>query len=104
LRLAARGLRVSVWDAAVEHVARFEICEHEARDGMVAYEDFEDFVESLNTPRRIVIFEQEADSAALALRSLLRETDRLLEYPHCVGALPFDELALLELTLVFQLG
>jgi 6-phosphogluconate dehydrogenase len=104
LRLAELGLRVSLCDASAVAVEEFVARNAGSRGGLVGYVNCEDFVESLNAPRRIVVFETAASPAAGALRTLLRATDRLLEYPLREEDVPFDDLAQLEMTLVFQMA
>ena len=104
LRLAAMGLRVSLWDASPGSAEEFVERQDGTRGGLVGYADCEDFVESLNSPRRIIFFETEAGPVSALLRTLLRETDRLLEYPLLGEDVPLDELTQLELTLVFQMA
>jgi 6-phosphogluconate dehydrogenase len=103
LRLAGLGLRVSIFDASAGLVEEFVTHHAGTRGGLVGYVDCEDFVESLNAPRRIVVFETSAGPAAGALRTLLRDSDRLLEYPSHEEEVPFDDLAQLEMTLTCQL-
>jgi hypothetical protein len=104
LRLAAMGLRVSLCDASPGCVEEFVVRNAGARGGLVGYTDSEDFIESLNAPRRIVVFEMATGSASAALRSHLLEPDRLLQYSPPEDDVPLDDLALLEATLLFQLG
>jgi 6-phosphogluconate dehydrogenase len=104
LRLADLGLRVSLYDASSGIVEEFAARNAGARGGFVGYVNCEDFVDSLDSPRRIVVFETAPGPAACALRTLLRDTDRLLEYPLHEEHVPFDDLAQLEMTLVFQMA
>jgi len=104
LRLAAAGWRVSVWDASARVVEEFVASHDGTRGGLVGYADSEDFVESLNTPRRIVLLELQTGSPSALPRALLRETDRVLEYPVYDEDIPCGDVAQLELTLVFQLA
>lgn len=98
------GLRVSLWDVSAGSAEGFVAGQEGTRGGLVGYADCEDFAESLNTPRRIVVFEREAGPASFSLRPLLGDTDRLLEYPFHEEAVPFDDLAQLEMTLLFQMA
>ena len=104
MRLSTLGLRVSLWDASAASVEEFITQHAGTRGGLVGYTDRLDFVESLNAPRRIVVFEMPAGFAGASLRSLLRETDRLLEHPWQDKAVPIDDLEQLELALLFQLA
>lgn len=105
LRLAARGLRVSVWDAAAGSVREFVAGHAAARGGLVGYSDCDDFVESLDRPRRIVIFSSETSPAPAPLRAPRPDTDRWLEYPSAVSIeARCADLDLLELTLLFQMA
>ncbi len=103
LRLAARGLRISLWDFAPETTEEFVVAQQATRGGLVGYSDMEDFAESLGSPRRIVVFESAEGRFAVQLRSLLQECDRLLEWPVSDEGVSADDLDQLELTLIFQL-
>lgn len=99
LRLAARGLRVSLWDRSGQVMEDFVASNATTAGGLVGYADRDDFFESLNSPWRIVAFDMEAGTVARSLRV----SDRLLEYPFIeVLSTPAD-LDQLELTLIFQL-
>jgi 6-phosphogluconate dehydrogenase len=104
LRLAATGLRVSLWDASPGSAEEFVARQDGTRGGLVGYADREDFVESLNSPRRIMLFETGTGPAPASLRTLLRESDRLLEFPLHEQDVTLDDLAQLEMTLVFQMA
>jgi 6-phosphogluconate dehydrogenase len=104
LRLAELGLRVSLWDISAGIVEEFVAHYAGSRGGLVGYVDCGDFVESLNAPRRIVVFETAAGPLAGALRALLGDADRLLEYPLREEDVPCDDLAQLEMALVFQMA
>ncbi len=104
LRLAAAGLRVSLWDASAGAVEAFVTSYDSARGGLVGYADCEDFVESLNTPRRIVLFEPQTGLRSALPRALLEPADRVLEYPVYDEDIPCGDVAQLELTLVFQMA
>jgi 6-phosphogluconate dehydrogenase len=104
LRLAALGLRVSLWDASAGEVEEFVTSHAGTRGGLVGYTDRGDFVESLNAPRRIVVFETPTGLEGASLRTLLLVTDRLLEYPWQDETVSSDDLAQVEMTLVFQLA
>ena len=104
LRLSTLGLRVSLWDASAASVEEFITQHAGTRGGLVGYTDREDFVESLNAPRRIVVFETPSGFAGASVRTLLRDTDRLLEHPWQDKAVPIDDLEQLELALLFQLA
>jgi 6-phosphogluconate dehydrogenase len=100
LRLAATGARVSLWNSSAARVEDFVAQNAGTRGGLVGYSDREDFVASLNTPRRIVMFETAPRSAA-SLRTLLHATDLLLEYPLPKDAVPSGDIEQLELALLF---
>ena len=104
LRLSTLGLRVSLWDASAASVEEFITQNAGTRGGLVGYTDREDFVESLNAPRRIVVFETPSGFAGASVRTLLRDTDRLLEYPWQDETVSSDDLAQIEMTLVFRLA
>jgi 6-phosphogluconate dehydrogenase len=103
LRLAATGARVSLWNSSAARVEEFVAQNPGTRGGLVGYSDREDFVASLNTPRRIVMFEIAPRSAA-SLRALLHATDLLLEYPLPEDAVPPGDIEQLELALLFLHG
>lgn len=104
MRLSTLGLRVSLWDESAGKVEEFVAYNAATRGGLVGYTDCADFVESLSAPRRIVVFETPAGFAGASPRTLLRETDRLLEYPWQDETVSSDDLAQIEMTLVFQLA
>ncbi|MGD0578179.1 MAG: NAD(P)-binding domain-containing protein [Bryobacteraceae bacterium] len=56
LRLAARGCRVSLWDASFATVEQFALDHIDTRGGLLGYEDLEDFFDSLALPPRAVFF------------------------------------------------
>lgn len=103
LRLAATDVRVSLWDSSAASVEEFVDQNAGTRGGLVGYSDREDFVDSLSTPRRIVLFAPGAQSEA-SLRALAHGTDRLLEYPWPADTISSEDLEQLELALLFQLG
>lgn len=103
LRLAADGLRVSLWDASFAELEEFVTANMAARGGLVGYANADDFFASLNTPRRIAVFEREPRSLTVSLRSRLQETDRLLEAPWDDPAFDAADASVLELTLTAQL-
>jgi 6-phosphogluconate dehydrogenase len=103
LRLAAVGARVSLWDDSAASVEEFVAQNAATRGGLVGYTNREDFVESLNTPCRFVVFTSPTGLETAALRTLLREADRLLEYPWQDEPVSSDDLAQIEMTLLFQL-
>jgi 6-phosphogluconate dehydrogenase len=104
LRLAAAGLRVSLWDASAGALEAFVTLNVATRGGLVGYASSEDFFESLNTPRRIAVFETGPGLLVASLRPSLQEPDRLLEFPWREEPMAPGELDLLELTLVSQLA
>lgn len=103
LRLAATGARVSLWDSSAASVGEFVAQNAGTLGGLTGYSDREDFVDSLSTPRRMVMFTPVAQPAA-SLRTALPGTDRLLEYPWRDDAISSGDLEQLELALLFQLG
>ncbi len=99
LRLAATGLRVSLWDSSAPAIEEFVVDNYRTLGGLVGFANRDDFFESLNSPWRIVAFDTESANIARPLRV----SDRLLEYPFAdVLSTPAD-LDQLELTLLFQL-
>lgn len=100
LRLAARGLRVSLWDRSAQVMEDFVAGNATTAGGLVGYADRDDFFESLNSPRRIVAFDAEAANVARSLPVL----DRLLEYPLAEPLGSPGDLDHLELALVFQMA
>jgi hypothetical protein len=74
------------------------------RGGLVGYADCRDFLESLNTPRRIVAFGTGNDPLAALPRLVLREPDYLLNCPTHDGTVSSFDLEQIELTLRFQFG
>jgi 6-phosphogluconate dehydrogenase len=104
LRLAARGVRVSLLDSSVASVEEFVTQNAGTRGGLVGYTDREDFVESLHTPRRVVVFETGRDQLTLMLRLSWQEQDCLLECPVPDDTVSSGDLEQIELTLLFQLA
>ena len=99
LRLAATGLRVSLWDSSAPAIEEFVAGNYRTLGGLVGFANRDDFFESLNSPWRIVAFDTESGNVARPLRV----SDRLLEYPFAdVLSTPAD-LDQLEWTLLFQL-
>jgi len=101
---APKTVAVSLWDESAGKVEEFVAYNAATRGGLVGYTDCADFVESLSAPRRIVVFETPAGFAGASPRTLLRETDRLLEYPWQDETVSSDDLEQLEMTLLFQLA
>jgi|GEM_PF-2252195 len=104
LRLAADGLRVSLWDASFAELEEFVTANMAARGGLIGYANAGDFFASLNTPRRIAVFEREPHSLTASLRPRLFSADRLLEAPWDDSAFEAAELDLLELSLTAELA
>ena len=65
LRLAARGCRVSLWDASFAEVERFAQAHVDTRGGLLGFADLEDFFDSLALPPRAAFF-LSSDSEAVA--------------------------------------
>ncbi|MDR3717914.1 MAG: NAD(P)-binding domain-containing protein [Bryobacteraceae bacterium] len=104
LRLAAAGLRVSLLDDSPASVEEFVAQNAGTRGGLVGYADCSDFLESLNTPRRIVAFRTGNDRLAVLPHLLVREPDYLLDCPAPDGSVSSFDLEQIEMTLRFQLG
>jgi 6-phosphogluconate dehydrogenase len=56
LRLAARGSRVSLWDASFAAVEQFALAHIDTRGGLLGFADLEDFFDSLALPPRAACF------------------------------------------------
>jgi hypothetical protein len=104
LRLAATGVRVSLLDDSAANVEEFVAQNTGTRGGLVGYTSCEDFVESLNTPRRVVVFETRQDRLAVVLRLSWQEPNRLLEYLLHDETISSGDLEQLEMALRCQLG
>jgi 6-phosphogluconate dehydrogenase len=104
LRLAAAGVRVSLLDDSPASVEEFVAQNAGTRGGLVGYANYSDFLESLNTPRRIVAFGTGNGPLAALPHLLLREPDYLLNCPAHDGTVSSFDLEQIELTLRFQFG
>jgi 6-phosphogluconate dehydrogenase len=56
LRLAARGGRVSLWDASFATVEQFARAHVDTRGGLLGFADLDDFFDSLALPPRAAFF------------------------------------------------
>jgi len=56
LPLAARGCRVSLWDASFAAVEQFALAHADTRGGLLGFENLEDFFDSLALPARAAFF------------------------------------------------
>jgi 6-phosphogluconate dehydrogenase len=104
LRLAGRGVRVSLLDSSAASVEAFVTQNAGTRGGLVGYTDREDFIESLREPRRAVVFETGNDRLAIVLRLSWQEPDCLLECPVHDDAVSSGDLEQIEMALLFQLA
>lgn len=103
LRLAARELRVSIWDASSAALEEFVAVNAGTRGGLVGYANGQDFFESLHAPRRAVAFQAGHGPLAASLRLSWGEPDRILVFPADEEPVSSADLDLLEMTLVYRL-
>lgn len=76
--LASRGFRVSVWNRSSERIAEF--VQKHGEDNYYMPKNFEDFVESLEKPRKIIVMVPAGEATA----SVLEQLKMVLEEGDCI--------------------
>ncbi len=79
LRLAARGCRVSLWDASFAAVEQFALAHVDTRGGLLGFEDLEDFFDSLALPPRAAFFLPASSPAAARAAHLAGSATPLID-------------------------